>query len=406
MIIIYPVSAKIKTDDGYEGIAGFKGDKGDTGNTGPQGERGNGLELHGIASSVSDLPPASQHEGETWIVGDYLYYSDGTIWNQSGSIVGPRGPAGEQGPKGDTGERGPKGDKGDTGDTGSQGPQGPQGLQGIQGPQGPQGIQGERGPQGPAGTGIGSMSWAPVVYLGSAKPENPVENLLYIKTTAASIDVGEVMVGYDNTMPSYRPNGDNLALGDVYIMQGPKNNHPVSWGSFGIYPIRCWVYAADQWNARDGEVFVGNQWWPINAVWYVEKGKVLVPLYQNMWNKGSGSNYVYFSTTDNTGVAMGIGENHANASYPFKAHFKGEITSGGANGYIRMGGVASFPPDVRSTLITGYTTFVPTAVDMITNEISGGQGLCFFGNRGTISQTYIQIKIYDLWLEYTGAVPV
>lgn len=406
MLTLYPTGAKIRGENGYIAIAGFQGDPGQTGPQGPQGERGNGLQLYGIASSVSNLPSASEHEGETWLVGDYLYFSDGTMWNQSGSIVGPAGPQGAQGPKGDKGDTGEQGPKGDTGATGAQGPQGPQGLQGIQGPQGIQGIQGERGPQGPAGVGIGTMSWAPIVYMGSAKPESPVENLLYIKTTAASIDTGEVMVGYSNTLPSYRPNGDSLALGDVYIMQGPENKHPVSWGSFGIYPLRCWVYAADQWNARDGEVFVGNQWWPINAVWYVENGQVLVPLYQNMWAKSSGYNYVTYSTSDSTGVTMGIGENNSNSSYPFKAHFKGEIESSGYNGYIRIGGGSSFPPGDRTSVTSGYTNFVPGAINMITDTISSGQGLCFLGNRGSTSSAYIQIRIYELWLEYTGSVPV
>lgn len=68
--------------------------------------------------------------------------------------VGPQGNTGATGPqgeKGDTGAQGPQGEKGDTGEQGTQGERGPQGPQGEQGPQGLQGVQGEKGDSGSNG---------------------------------------------------------------------------------------------------------------------------------------------------------------------------------------------------------------------------------------------------------------
>lgn len=400
MLTIYPTGAKIKGEDGYITIAGFQGDPGQTGPQGPQGERGNGLQLYGIASSVENLPSAAEHEGETWLVGDYLYFSDGTTWNQSGSIVGPAGPTGPQGPKGDTGNTGAQGPKGDTGATGAQGPQGPQGVQGPQGPQGPKGDTGERGPQGPAGAGIGTMTWAPIVYLGSAKPENPVENLLYIKTTAASIELGDVMVGYGNTPPSYKPNGDALTLGDVYIMQGPQNNHPVVWGSFGVYPLKCWVYAADQWNQRDGETYVNSEWKPINAIWYIDNGVLLTSVYLNGWSISYDTGEIVL-TASGSQKTMGIGPNIVNAAYPFIVHINGRTECSGS-GYINICSASTAYPPNNDSANVGEITQVTNTVNPVSNEIDGGFGLVF-QYRGASYTGHIYVK--DMWIEFTENLP-
>lgn len=98
--------AKIK---GEQGPQGLQGDQGPQGEKGPQGEQGE---------------------------------------------VGPQGNTGATGPqgeKGDTGAQGPQGEKGDTGEQGAQGERGPQGPQGEQGPQGLQGVQGEKGDSGSDG---------------------------------------------------------------------------------------------------------------------------------------------------------------------------------------------------------------------------------------------------------------
>ena len=64
---------------------------------------------------------------------------------------GPQGEQGEVGPQGDTGATGPQGEKGDTGEAGPRGEQGPQGEQGVQGEKGDIGDTGPQGPQGEKG---------------------------------------------------------------------------------------------------------------------------------------------------------------------------------------------------------------------------------------------------------------
>lgn len=134
-------------------IVGPKGDKGDPGAPGaqgpqgPQGDAGQGITIKGTVGGIVDLPPTPT-AGDAYVVtneGAALYYFDGTVWIDLGSLKGPQGDTGATGPQG------PQGPQGAPGPVGPEGPQGPQGIQGIQGPQGTQGPAGPRGDPGPTG---------------------------------------------------------------------------------------------------------------------------------------------------------------------------------------------------------------------------------------------------------------
>jgi len=132
---------------------------------GLKGDPGEGLDIKGKVSSISDLP-STANEGDGYLVDEELYVYTNGAWKDCGPIQGPQGiqgPKGDQGipgiqgPKGDTGTTGPQGLKGDTGPkgdtglTGDTGEIGPQGAKGDTGLQGPQGLKGDTGPQGPKG---------------------------------------------------------------------------------------------------------------------------------------------------------------------------------------------------------------------------------------------------------------
>lgn len=187
---------------GPRGLQGVQGEKGDTGEQGPQGPQGpvgpqgvQGIQgpqgvpgtdgrsytISGQVDTPEDLPtPSAAYLGQAVFVGTEIprdvyacvEKNQTLVWENQGTLQGPKGdtgaqgpqgpqgkqgtqgPQGEQGPKGDTGERGPQGptgEKGEKGNTGPQGPEGPQGEQGPQGPQGPVGTTGATGPQGPIG---------------------------------------------------------------------------------------------------------------------------------------------------------------------------------------------------------------------------------------------------------------
>ena len=179
---------------GQQGVQGEKGDTGEQGPRGPQGPVGpqgvQGIQgpqgvpgtdgrsytISGQVDTPEDLPtPSAAYLGQAVFVGTEVprdvyacvEKNQTLVWENQGTLQGPKGdtgaqgpqgpqgeqgtqgPQGEQGPKGETGATGPQGpagEKGETGATGPQGPEGPQGEQGPQGPQGPQGIQGVQGP--------------------------------------------------------------------------------------------------------------------------------------------------------------------------------------------------------------------------------------------------------------------
>jgi len=121
-----------------EYLATLKGDKGDTGPQGPRGlqglkgdkgDTGSGVKILGSKSSEEELP-STPTVGDSWIIGEDLFIFDGSVWNNTGPVRGPRGEKGDTGETGPQGDTGPKGDIGDTGPAGEQGPQGETGPQG------------------------------------------------------------------------------------------------------------------------------------------------------------------------------------------------------------------------------------------------------------------------------------
>lgn len=123
---------------------GPKGDKGDQGIQGPEGKMGTGLKLLGAVGRTIDLPELAEHQ-DAYLVGDRVYIYLNGIWEDGGTVKGPKGDRGEAGLPGPTGLIGPQGRDGPTG------PRGPRGLRGDRGPDGP---KGDPGPEGPAGQGI------------------------------------------------------------------------------------------------------------------------------------------------------------------------------------------------------------------------------------------------------------
>ncbi len=149
-------------DQGPAGMDGAPGPQGDQGPAGMDGQDGTGISLLGTVATVANLPTMGNTQGDLYIVtatGDG-YAWDGSMWNNSGPIQGPKGDQGDQGPAGMDGAPGPQGDQGPAGMDGAPGPQGDQGPAGMDGAPGPQGDQGPagmdgapgpQGDQGPAG---------------------------------------------------------------------------------------------------------------------------------------------------------------------------------------------------------------------------------------------------------------
>lgn len=154
--------------------------------------------ITGVVDSLDQLPTASTNTGKLYIVNGEVYYSNGTSWDNLGTLKGDKGIQGENGLsaydiaiskgfvgteeewlltiKGENGERGAdgksaydvaveqgfvgtiteylaslKGDRGIQGVQGEKGVQGERGEQGVQGARGIQGIQGIKGDKGDKG---------------------------------------------------------------------------------------------------------------------------------------------------------------------------------------------------------------------------------------------------------------
>lgn len=120
----------------------FKGPKGDRGPSGPQGPKGDvgkGLEIKGTLENASELPKTAEI-GDAYLINSNLWvYSNDKIWENAGTIHGPKGDQGNKGEKGDIG------------------PQGPQGERGPVGPKGEKGVQGDKGDVGPGLNIVGSL---------------------------------------------------------------------------------------------------------------------------------------------------------------------------------------------------------------------------------------------------------
>lgn len=140
-------------------------------------------------------------------------------------------------------------------------------------------IRGEAGPAGPQGErgyGIGSADFVPQVSLSEVQP-TVVNGTVWIKllSTDTGYALGNVMCGTTDTLPTTRWDGTALQKGDVYIMMGTSNGHPVTWGSITFYPFKCWLRSDSAWVYKEAEVYVQSQWWPLNAEWLVENGNIV-----------------------------------------------------------------------------------------------------------------------------------
>lgn len=90
------------------GPQGEKGDKGADGDVGPQGPTGKALNLQGKKNSIEELP-ADEVTGNSWMVGEDIYFKEETGYVNLGPLRGLKGDTGDRGLKGDQGERGVQG---------------------------------------------------------------------------------------------------------------------------------------------------------------------------------------------------------------------------------------------------------------------------------------------------------
>lgn len=160
------------------------------GPTGPKGDKGDGINILGDYNSYEDLIKShpTGNTGDCYLVNGSLYVwnSESSSWDQTGSIMGPTGksekisvgktittesgeaqvidnfsedvhtldfiiPKGDKGNTGEAGKMGATGPTGPTGAKGETGPIGPQGIQGLPGKTGEVGPTGAIGPTGPTG---------------------------------------------------------------------------------------------------------------------------------------------------------------------------------------------------------------------------------------------------------------
>lgn len=92
-----------KGDPGPQGIQGVKGDKGDKGDPGPSGSS---IKVLGSLANTG-LLPAESEIGDSYVINDSLWVSNGTSFTNAGMF---RGPQGATGPAGAGIEPGDKGD--------------------------------------------------------------------------------------------------------------------------------------------------------------------------------------------------------------------------------------------------------------------------------------------------------
>ncbi|MBI1289436.1 MAG: hypothetical protein GC178_17855 [Flavobacteriales bacterium] len=120
---------------GPQGIQGDLGPQGPTGAQGPAGANGTSVQIHGSATTSTNLPASGNTTGDGYLTQDdgHLWVWGGTDWTDVGQIQGPGG---------------------------ATGPQGPAGLQGATGPQGPAGQDGvEPAPAWRLGGNSGTNNW-------------------------------------------------------------------------------------------------------------------------------------------------------------------------------------------------------------------------------------------------------
>lgn len=407
-IEVYPAAMKINGADGYTPLMCIRGPQGETGAKGDKGDTGDGLHLDGAAATESLLPTASEHTGEFWLVNDEIYYSTGSLWLGSGNIRGPQGETGSTGPQG---PQGPKGDKGDTGARGATGPQGPQGVQGPTGPQGEQGPKGDTGPRGPAGTGIGDFDYSPVVLISNTVPTNPPDMLLLIEHSEF-MNVGTVMIGFNSTLPSARPDGTALQEGDVYVMQSGVNLHPVVWGGITVYPCAVWIYTGGAWSRKNGKVYVNSAWWPLNSRWFIENGEIIgTTSHSDYWRVAKSGTLCDIKAVSFGSGTFTFGEQINPSNFPYKVHVDGTITTtasetswctiGGPISELGRFGVAGAGTQIGARVIENFVG------PIINQNASGyfGFGIYNGSASGGADDYRFRLQIKNLWIEFTGNIP-
>ena len=143
---------------------------GEVGPTGPTGPQGASIKFKGTVQFDVNLPPSGNEINDAYVVSDTgdLWVWNGSIWQNSGKIVGPTGPDGVTGPTGPaiTGPTGP--------DSTVPGPTGPTGPA-VTGPQGPVGPTGPAyfnlvGPQYLQSVTLTSSDVASIVKINSSSP--------------------------------------------------------------------------------------------------------------------------------------------------------------------------------------------------------------------------------------------
>jgi hypothetical protein len=129
---------------------------GEFGPTGPTGPQGASIKFKGTVANDVNLPASGNQINDAYVVsatGD-LWVWNGTIWQNSGKIVGPTGPTGTTGPTGPA----------VTGPTGA--------ASTVPGPTGPTGpastVAGPTGPTGPAIFNLVGPQYLQSVTLGSS----------------------------------------------------------------------------------------------------------------------------------------------------------------------------------------------------------------------------------------------
>ena len=284
-------------------------------------------------------------------------------------------------------------------------------YKGIPGIKGADGAPGEKGD---TGRGVGEGTFAPIVLIQGAEPNEPVENLMWIENNE-TVDVGQVMIGVDTTLPTTKPDGTALSSGDVYIMNGNRNNHPVVWGNVTVFPLRVWLYSGSAWASVTAQVYVNSQWYPTACEWIVEDGKLVGTLgYGSFATLTERDGYleisVLYSSSTVTNCAMKLGHrsNASPSTYPQQYVLEGEVES---SGIIYLGVTTSSVPGAFSTSLTNFygyqysgtsqVTFTNISSSMIS---SGNSGVGVFSVRASNARAQVQ-KIKNLYIVYGGAIP-
>jgi hypothetical protein len=138
---------------GDEGFTGSQGIQGPQGFTGSQGAQATSITFIDSVAEIIDLPSANNIINDAYLVLDdeNLYVWNGTVWSNTGKILGPIGFTGSQGETGYVGSRGEDGFTGSVGFSGSRGFTGSVGFVGSVGFNGSRGLLGFTGSRGIAG---------------------------------------------------------------------------------------------------------------------------------------------------------------------------------------------------------------------------------------------------------------